>query len=323
MADDRLAKQTVRRMWLKSINELRLIYNDNFPLYLTLPGAEGRDISLLADNNIIKLTEVGAIAPESAHLVVAIERDKLVASELRKRYPGLSIAEVNFSEVVQGNSLLRYPGGGDKYEKFCCASVINLDFQSTLGGFRRDGVDITFLNWIKKLSLLRESLRPSDDWCLFLTLNAVLIDNKNIDERKWQFPVNDVVNPFLYDNFIFNSEFAQKCTDVFGDEICTAIRTAQPLPMSLTVEEQQKLLMVYIPKKIASSIRGQRWSLETTYNVRYGGNDNHAPMVSWIFRFRSYRDANLHENRVYNESLMSIFPSMVRIKDDGEIVSET
>jgi hypothetical protein len=73
MAADRPAKAAVRRFWINSAVIAHQTSDDSVPLYLTLGGAAGTDISLLAQEGVIALTEVNSIAPASQRRVVAIE----------------------------------------------------------------------------------------------------------------------------------------------------------------------------------------------------------------------------------------------------------
>ena len=97
MADERPAKQTVRNLWLEQAQHFDELYpQDDVPLYLTLSGAEARDIRLLAEHNLIKLTEVGGIAAESQDRIVAVERSLKCSFEITKAVAGFKDSPTRF-----------------------------------------------------------------------------------------------------------------------------------------------------------------------------------------------------------------------------------
>ena len=82
MADDRPAKQTIRRdLWLDVIKRRAQSKPDNVYLYATLAGAEGLDIALLIEEGLIDVTETGAIKEASLTVAVAIGSNFVYASK--------------------------------------------------------------------------------------------------------------------------------------------------------------------------------------------------------------------------------------------------
>src|SRR4051812_9831469 len=89
MAADRPQKSAVRGLWLEvAIHYSNAYSDDEYPLFLTLSGAEGRDIRLLIDHGLVEVTETGAIAAATKHRVIAVESSGRAAAELQKSFPG-------------------------------------------------------------------------------------------------------------------------------------------------------------------------------------------------------------------------------------------
>src|SRR5690242_12319854 len=92
MAADRPAKKTIRAKWIDKVQEKEPdLQIDNSPLYLTMPGAEGKEIDLLIRRGVLRRNDTGSIAAEDGLKVVAIEYDDDAQLALRKKYPGLSV----------------------------------------------------------------------------------------------------------------------------------------------------------------------------------------------------------------------------------------
>jgi hypothetical protein len=322
MAGERPAKLAIRELWLEQAQYFDQLYpEDDVPLYLTLSGAEARDIRLLAQNNLITLTEVEGIATESQERVVAIEANKLAVLELQKQLPGLKILEYNFKEIIHGDSLVRFPTGD--HEKFCCAKIVNLDIQASLHETEIEGaVEFPVLTWVRKISQLHATKKPGVEWCLCLTLNGTLSSRHTDGSIIWSPTVSRVIQNFLKENFQLSTEFATSCQSLFGNDMYRRVCGDALLNLGiLSQEEQQKLLMVFVPKKIAQLVRDQNWRLRTTWNLRYGGRGGHAPMVTWVLSFIWDPRATSTPDAVYRDSLNGILASAGRIEDDGRITS--
>jgi hypothetical protein len=311
MADDRLAKVTIRGLWLERAIAFNEQYpEDDVPLYLTLSGAEARDIRLLAEHNVISLTENGGIAQESQHRVIAIESNSQAVLTLQKQFIGLQIIKQDVRSLVRGDSLTKFPDG--KQERMCCAKIVNLDLQSELRSISQNG-DIVFplFIWVEKISRLHVTNKPAENWCLCLTLNATLSQPDVI---------GGFIQAFLKENYASSPDFEVSCRNLLGDEIQDAILSEDLLNLSaFSMEENQKILMIFVPKKISSIVHNQNWHIRTLWNLCYGGNDGHAPMVSWILSFEWDERAAATPQTVYRESLTQILASARRIEDNGAI----
>jgi hypothetical protein len=138
MDEERPEKAIVRSFWLKTVLAYRATYpNDAVPLYLTLSGAEGRDIEALADAGVIRRTEVGGIVAEDQQLVVAIESNAAAVLQLDRKFPGMKILEQPFENLVRSTTLLSWPQG--EHIRLCQARVINLDLNAPLRFENVDG----------------------------------------------------------------------------------------------------------------------------------------------------------------------------------------
>jgi hypothetical protein len=320
MAGERPPKQTIRSLWLEQHQH----YNERFPaddapLLLTLCGDEGREIGLLVQHGIIKLTETGAIAPEFENRVVAIERNPQAALNLRRHWPGLKIKQINFSAILSGDSYIRFPSG--EHERICCAKVINLDLQEPLHERIEEGaIEFPVLRLIHKLSQIHAELTPRIEWCLCLTLNGKLVNRGTDGTLSWSQAIGNVIREFLIENFQRSVEFTTSCRTLLGDDLFGRIYNNTLFDLSvLSEEEQQKLLMIFVPKKIAQLVHPQNWHVRTTWNLRYGGRGSHAPMVTWILSFIWDPRAASTPDAVYRDSLNAILASAGRIDDDGRI----
>lgn len=312
MAAERPAKTAIRELWLERARTFYDQYpDDDVPLYLTLSGAEARDIKLLAEHEIIQLTEIGAVAPESQHRVVAIEQNPQAVLILTKTLPGLKILEQNFGSFIKGSSPLSFPTNKDDIV-YCCAKIINLDFQSSLELKNENGnIIFPIFNWIHKISLLHAQRKPTFDWCLCLTLNSAINQPEIIGE---------FIQKFLKENYQLSAEFEVSCRNLLGDTIQNAILSDEPLNLSgFTSEENQKILMIFVPKKISSVVHNQNWNVKTLWNLCYGGNDGHAPMVSWVLSFEWDARAAATPQTVYMESLTQILAFARRVEDNGNL----
>jgi hypothetical protein len=301
-------KKVMRTLWLDTADSYSQKYPDpNELLYVTLPGAEGIEIGLLAERNLIQLTETGGIAQESMFRIAAIESNKLAVGALQRKHPGLKIYETDFKGLIRGDGLTNYPTG--EHRECCRARIINLDLNEILNC--RDAA-FPILVWIQKLGEMH-AVAPRVDWCLYLTLHG---------EVRWTPEACDIVRGFLRENFARAGRFAEAARSLLGNELFDAIAEAGEVDFAaLGREEQQKVLMAFVPKKIADLVRNQRWRLETKVNLRYGG-PGHAPMVTWIIDFASDMTAAGRPDTVYLDSVNRVLNAAGRINAKGKIVSD-
>ncbi len=316
MAADRPAKQSVRQLWLQQAQHFNELYpEDDVPLYLTLSGAEARDIRLLAEHQIIKLTEVGGIAEESKNRVVAVESDQQAFLQLKLAFPGLRVIGENFKGVVQGDTLTRFPT--KEVEKICCAKIVNLDLTQPLLPTKNSEVfDFPVIRWVEKLSLLHTEIKPRANWCLCLTLNGTI--GRLQPETSEQ--IGKVIKDFLKENFERSIDFEKSCKSLLGDDLHQRICSEELLEIdNLGQEDQQRLLMVFVPKKIAQRVHNHNWQVDTLWNLHYGGHSGHAPMVTWVLSFIWDERAQSMPDAVYKDSLNKILASAGYIEDDGKV----
>jgi len=280
---------------------------DDVPLYLTLGGAEGRDIHLLAEQGIIHLTEVGGLAELSQRRVVAVESSPMAVATLQRKLPGLKILEIAIGALVRGEGPTTFPTGEHEY---CCrARIINLDLNSMLTP-KTDNGHITFpvLTWIRKFSQLHAK-RPRVNWTLLLTLHG---------EIKWDAVTAKSVEQFLAENFRREPEFAAKCNGLLGDALYQAIVAGTSDFSTLSRTTQQKVLMAFVPKKLAQITQSDGWRVDTRRNIYYG-EEGEAPMVTWVLDFiTDGRIASVPE-QVYRESLRTVLSGVAFISAQGAL----
>jgi hypothetical protein len=309
MAAERPEKARVRHLWVRTLLKYRSAYpNDAVPLYLTLSGAEGRDIEALIAAGVVRKTQVGGIATEDQHIVVAIESNSDAVLQLQRKFPGLKILEQRFDNLLRSARLTAWPQGDDI--KFCQARVVNLDLNTAVRFEDVDG-ELIFppLQWIRKLCILHVEQRL--DWCLLLTLHG---------EAAWESAETHSIADYLNENFEREPAFAVNASGFLGEELFGRIVTRTiPAAKRLSVDDQQKLLMVYVPKKLAHTAHEHGWRTDTVYNLRYGGSHRRAPMVTWIVEFRWDTRISSQPERIYRDSLKQVLAGVGKIAADGTL----
>jgi hypothetical protein len=309
MIADRPEKLAIRDLWLDVVINYSSAYPDEeHPLYLTLSGAEGKDIQLLVDAGILPQTATGAIPAESKHRVIAVESNSQAVLRLNKLFPGLKIFEHPFQALVRSASATRWPDGQD--ERYCRARVVNLDLNQPLNA-ENDGEELKFpiLQWIQKLSQIHATEHL--DWSLCLTLHGEVL---------WPPNTSEAVQRFLKENFQREPIFQAQCQDFFGDELFEATSSDQVCDFAqLERTDQQKILMAFVPKKIAQMVHVHGWSVQTSRNLHYGGSGGRAPMVTWIVNFVWEPRVFQTPEAVYKESLQHILSGAGSIAENGVI----
>lgn len=310
MEEERPAKQAVRELWLNEVKTVAEEHPDSEePWYLTLPGAEGLDIQLMIDEGLIELTEVGSIAEKDQDRIVAVERSSKAVAALQKRFIGLRIRDVPFQNLVCGEQVFSWPGRDD--EILCRARVVNLDLNDPLKA-RYDNQEIQFpvLAWIRKLCPIHAK-PPRTDWTLCLTVNG---------EVDWPEEASRYTRDFLNENLGREPVFAESCQGFFGDRLYDLMTDDEPPDFDdLDWVEQQKVLMVIVPKLIARFVHDQGWRVDTEYNLRYGGGGDQAPMVTWIVKFTWDGDAAATPDTLYRQALREILDGAGMVTDEGLI----
>lgn len=310
MLKDRPAKLTIRKLWIDKARE----FNESFPnknelLYLSLCGEEGREFKLLAKHGIIELTETGALAPEYLSRVAAIESHPQAVAKLAKCIHGLKIYEASLHDLLRGNKMTRFPKGDE--EQAFKARVINLDLNGLLVS-KEDEAEFPFIIWIKKISLIQATENPKREWALFLTFNGEIV---------WSKEVCSSIQSFLSENFNAVKEFSEKSELVLGHKLHERILSEKPMDFSgIPPEHQQKILNIFVPKKLSNALSDEGWKIETSHNLRYGGEkDGNAPMVTWIFDFKKDERSTSKPGELYHENLISITENIGKINVKGEI----
>lgn len=315
MAAERPEKQTVREIWVGEVEEHHEAPPpEPVPLYLTLPGAAGRDIAVLIERKLLTLTETGAIADAESMRVVAVEGSPVAAIELQTRYPGLKVLEQPLHGLLRSAGPFEFPRGEDR--RFCRAQVVNLDFDKPLHGtVEQDQLAFQALALVAKLAKLHGD-DPHVDWTLCLTLNA--------DLESWSQDVDTKACQFLAANFKADPEFSSLAEGLLGRDLhdriirdpdAVAIRDRSP-------EEQQRLLMVLVPKRIAHDVHGEGWRVETVENLRYGGSGDQTPMVTWVLRLTWDERSTTEPAVLYQEALRGSLQRLGHIDSQGELYRE-
>jgi hypothetical protein len=310
MKEDRPAKRAIRGLWLEKVTDAaKEVPPGDEPLYLTLPGAEGRDIQLLIEAGLLSTTEVYTIAEEDQWKVVAVESCNQAVAALQRRYIGLRIKQQDFKSLVRGDRLFRWPAGRD--EKYCRARVVNLDLNVCLKAYADDGsVVFPVVAWIEKLCRIHAK-PPRTDWTLCLTLNGGV---------SWSDAVWLYTSTFLRENLRREPLFDEQCKRFFGEELYELATKAKCLDFrQLEPTDQQKLVMVVVPKLIARQVHNVGWRIRTERNLRYGG-ETEAPMVTWIVDFTWDEEGSAQPDSVYREALREIFAGIGIVTKDGTII---
>ena len=301
----------MRDLWVAAAKNYEEKYRgESEPLYLTLSGGEGREIKRLTEEHLVGTTEVGGIATESQGKVVAVESSPLAVGQLQRRFPGLKILEIAVEALVRGEGLTQFPQGD--HEKCCRARIVNLDLNEVLKGVEREGALVfPVLSWITKFAQLHARF-PRRDWCLFLTLHG---------EIPWAAGIGEAVQEFLQENLQRAEAFRSATQRLLGHELYDRLAGAKVDNLSrLTREAQQKVLMVFVPKKIAQLVRDQGWRLKTTHNLRYGASPHQAPMVSWIIEFITDPKSSRKPEAVYLRSVNDALTNVGEVTEDGRLV---
>jgi hypothetical protein len=316
MHDDRPEKMTIRDLWVTQATDYLADHQGGaraqVPLYLTLSGAEGRDIQRFVDAGLIRRTEVGGIATEDQHLVVAVESSPGAELALRRKFPGLRTYGESFHSLIRGTGMMSFPE--KKLRAMLRASIINLDLTTPLDAdLSSDGrISFPVLTWIRKLCEIH-SESPRLDWCLCLTLNGDL---------NWPPEVWKPMQEFLAENFNREPRFGLAAQQVLGGSLYAAILACGADDLSgLSADEKQKLLMVFVPKKITQLVHAEGWRLRTPYNLRYGGHSGFASMVTWVFGFTWDRRSNSSPFSVYRDSLNDALTAAGHVDARGRILT--
>jgi len=308
MAAERPEKATVRGLWVDEVRRADQMFSgEGGPLYLTLPGAQGGDIHELIEAGVVSLAqnEASIENPEDIRLV-ALENSPVAYVALRQRFPGLKVLQKDLRDVL-GND--NWPTGEDR--AYFRARVINLDMNTPLKGTVEDGrLLFPALAFARKLATVHGD--PPINWTLCLTLHG---------EIKWSAAFERRVCKFLSENFAQDETFAEHARATLGVKIFKLIcdEPSRSGLRNLSHENQQRVMMVLVPKQIAFDAHTTGWSVDTVENLRYGGTRKRAPMVTWILRFtHDDRDADV----LYRDGLARALSHRGHITARGKLERE-
>lgn len=310
MADARPEKDAVRQLWLERAHyHSSQSLNLGDPLYLTLSGAEGEELSLLIEAGLLKLTETNSIAAEYQHRVVAIEHNSLAYSQLQAKFPGLKIIRETVAAYIHGPTRTRYPDG--ECSRICRSRIVNLDLNQTWSPQLFEGHWIVpVARWIEKFAEMH-SRAPKLPWTLFLTLHG---------ECPWQAAsaalIGDEIKTISGLSDAIKSNAKEWLTSALFSQI---IEAAIANYIDLEPELQQRVLMWLVPSVIVRDCATQGWSISIRHNLRYGRPPHHAPMVTWIIDFNiPGREALSYDQELFT-GLTDVLNSVGYIDAKGHI----
>lgn len=309
MLEPRAAKDSMRKLWVELVLEEIHGADDEFPLYLTLSGAEGLDVEALVAAGAIQITETGAIAEASSRLVVAVESSSKAELAVRNKFPGLEVINAPIQNVMSGLGQTRYPVGDPL--RAAKATIINLDFNQSLEVLTQDDqLDLWLIQLLKKVAQVHADPHPTR-WFLLLTLNSTI---------NWDQDASKLIATYLRANGVSSPDYAGHLRNLIGDTLYDEIHNNDAIDFrTWTQEEQQKLLLAFVPKRIAFETHHHGWVVHTRNAVRYGGEANTAPMASWILEFVPDKRGSLVKHELYVESIDFCIRSTQVIDVDGNV----
>ena len=299
----------MRGFWLEEAKAYSERYpDDTYPLFLTLPGPAAHDVRLLINQGLLELTESGAVAEDQQFRVVCIERDGMAVAELNRRFPGMKIIEGTVEDLLAWQSQFAWPPRRDR--RLFRARVVNLDLDNALVARPADGLVVfPVIEVIRKLLELH-STPPRLRWTLCLTLHG---------EIPWRGEVAESAQAFVRENLGRDGEFRVHATRALTQDFVERLVAANTIDFrDLHREEQQRFLMVFVPKKIAQVVQNLGWRLVTKHNFRYGTPPS-APMAAWILEFIPAASLISTPDTGYREALQGIFSNFTQIASDGSL----
>lgn len=308
MAANRPEKNFIRQLWVDEIRKVETQgYHDEYPIYLTLPGASGLEIGLLADKGIIRLTETGAIHDDDSHKVVAIESSKKAQVELLRRYPGLNVLRMSVQNLIRGDGQRQFPDNRDEIT-FCKAKVVNLDLNEPIKVDESvDELRIPVVEWIKKFCILHKE--DGVNWSLCLTLHGEIL---------WNAQVNEQASNLIVDNCHHDEVFKEKLQIHLGDSVVHTMFHGHIDFTNIDRDTMQKVAMVLIPKLLVRYAFQEGWKVSTIHNYAYEGGRG-APMVTWVFDFTLDPQATASSLSEYLSGIRTIFQRIGFIDATGEV----
>jgi hypothetical protein len=310
MLHQRRQKNTVRRLWLEQVRYFQRSAETRRrePLYLTLAGSAGLDVDLLSKEGILSRTEVSGVAKNDQWKVVAVESSPDAVLELQSRVPGLKIIKGPIENLVRGEANTTWPTGGDK--ELCRARVVNLDLNRPLLGLQARGrIIFPTLQLITKIAELHIE-GTGRSWALLLTLHG---------EITWDHAVSVWVQEFIDENCGREPLFAAGFVRLLGATTSNRLRSGRIKDLTtLSISDQQRVLMAFVPKQLAQLVQNQGWQMTTEWNLRYGGA-RHAPIVTWIISFLPRISPPMTPEASYRHNLRTIWKKAGEIATNGSI----
>ena len=309
MGERRPEKEVMRTFWLEEAKAYSDQYPDDaHPLYLTLPGPAAYDVRLLINEGLLRLTESGAIAEDQQFRVVCIERNGMAVAKLSQQFPGMKIIEGTVENLLAWQSQFSWPS--KKNRRLFRARVVNLDLDTPLVARPANGLVVfPVIEVIRKLLELHAT-PPRLRWTLCLTLHG---------EIPWRGEVAELAQAFVRENLDRDGEFRVHATSALTQEFVERLVAANPIDFGdLHHVDQQRFLMVFVPKKIAQLVQHAGWRLITKHNVRYGTPPN-APMAAWVLEFIPATSLVATPDAGYREALRGIFANFTQIAGDGRL----
>lgn len=308
LSQDRPAKRAIRQLWLREVR--RHPANGN-PIYLTLPGTEGKDIDLLINEGVIATTETGAIAAEDIGKVVAVESNSEAVLSLQRKYPGLRIHNNTLESLMNGGGPYAWPN--KNISRDMRAKVVNIDLDKSLRAECGEEVSFPLIKIIKKISQLhreRPNAEPAEPWSLCVTVNSTI---------EWPEPAVRFFFRFLANNCSEHQTFKESAAATLGDNLVNRIIAEyQSLTFNhIDPDDRAKLLCIFLPKLIMCEINDHHWEAIDCSTLSYGGNEGHAAMTTITIAFR-VSNAPIPSQR-YASNICNIFPGLGRVLDNGTI----
>ncbi|QMU55621.1 MAG: hypothetical protein GKS04_00200 [Candidatus Mycalebacterium zealandia] len=311
ITSDRLPKKHVRNLWIDKVEEEegKLDSDHQTPIYLTLPGGEGKEIQELIDRGILGRTEATSIRDSDKWKVVAVENCPREVSKLQRKFPGLIIHQTSIADLLKGDGELRFPEG--RVLKHCLAKIINLDLNFPLKGKFVNSVSIyPIVQLIKKIAEIHNNQSPSEEWFLFLTLHGEI----QLEEK-----MKSEVVTFINENLSGHPEFAEKAEKLINQMDEKRIDSNILNIILKNGKLQQKFIMLFLPKLVADRLKNHKWNIIINHAYIYGSLPDSAPMTTWIMSFRKNNSDGATGNSCYEDNVNNILNNLAEIDSNGRV----
>jgi hypothetical protein len=303
----RPSKVTIRGLWVEEVK--RFTNSNETPLYVTLPGAHGLDISALVAEGLIRTTETGAIHPEDKDKVTAIEYDAEAVLALNRKFPGLNIVEDNLNNVLSGPTPFAWPPL--KMREQLRGRVVNLDFNQAMTGNTTGGrPEFQLLKFVKKISSIQSQPQAPAQrraWTLCLTVNTTC----NWSDGLWR-----AVTSYLRSNCRRNDAFRVQVARLLGNDLRARIEAENNFSLrEVGQPEMHRALSLLLPKLIIDEVNDHSWRVVAVWTYLYGDAPE-APMLTLAVRLEPDNDPITSAER-YERNLTFVGIQCGRILADG------